>query len=309
MEKLSVIIATINDSIATNLTIAQILVQLERDRMDYEIIVVDNGSEEIEKMNLHEFIRFHKDFPISYHKYPIQGTIPPHSYGVTVATGKYITMPDPHLIFSPSYFRTMIDSLNNLGAKVVFSPFGVGCITKRDGEYICESHLISPNPFGRVNSIGRSCLRDIPPFPIPSNTLSGFVAEKDWMMKIGNLFPEAFEKSGGHTAESLMLGLTTWMFGGKCWAEPSAVIDHPMYRNGHGGGRNANMCLSMATGAYILGGQKYLDDMEYNYGKFVAGDLEEIPAVAYSARKYVIDNAKYTLDELVNNWEQIKNES
>lgn len=309
MEKLSVIIATINDAIATNLTIAQILQQLEMDKLDYEIILVDNGSDEREKGNLHNFIDFHKDFPIYYYEYNIKGTVPPHSYGVTKATGKYITMPDPHLVFSPHYFKIMIDSLKAFKEKdveVIFSPFSIGCVTKRYSPYISASHLTKPNPFGKCNSIGENANYGDELRPILSNTLAGFVCERKWFLKIGNMFPEAFEVAGGHTAESLMIGIPTWMFGKKCYAEPSAVVEHPVYRTHYGEGRNANMYLSMAVGAYICGGRKYLDDMPKQYGEYVPGQFADIIARARSAREYIEKNAKITLDELVNNWETIR---
>src|SRR3990167_11347677 len=126
MEKLSVIVATISDAIATNFTMAQAIHQLENDGIDYEIILVDNGSSEEDKLNLQSFLDFHKEFPIKYFEYPIKGTIPPHSFGVTQATGKYIMMPDPHLIFSEHYFQIMLQTLKEWQPKdveVVFSPF------------------------------------------------------------------------------------------------------------------------------------------------------------------------------------------
>lgn len=309
MEKLSVIIATINDSIATNLTMAQIIFQLEQDEIYYEIILVDNGSNDQEKSNLQGFINFHKDFPIFYHEHLIKGTIPPHSFGVTKATGKYITMPDPHLVFSPHYFQIMINTLNKLKEKnveVVFSPFSVGCMTKKGDGYISASHLIKPNPFGRCNSIGENKNYGDPPYPVLSDTLAGFVCEREWFIKIGNMFPDAFEIAGGHTAESLMVGIPTWMFGKKCYAEPSAVIEHPVYRTHYGEGRNANMYLSMATAAYICGGQKYLDEMPKQYGKYNEGQLEDIVQRSGYAKEYIEQNAKISLDELVNNWEGIR---
>ncbi len=305
MEKLSIIMATINDSIATNMTMAQILHQLENDGIDYEIILVDNGSGEEEKINLDAFLEFHKDFPIHYFKYDIKGTIPPHSYGVTKATGKYISMPDPHLVFSPHYFKIMIETLQNLRSKeveVIFSPFSVGSITKKGGDVISGSHLVKPNPFGKTNSIGEACKLGDSPHSVLANSMAGFICEREWFLKIGNMFPEAFEKAGGHTAESLMIGIPTWLFGKKCYVQPAVFVEHPVYRRSYGVGRNANMPLSMATGAYICGGEKYLADMPGQYGKFVDGDLEAIPELTKEARKYILENAKISLDELIESW-------
>ena len=118
---------------------AQAIHQLENDGIDYEIILVDNGSSEEDKLNLQSFLDFHKEFPIKYFDYPIKGTIPPHSFGVTQATGKYITLPDPHLVFSSHYFSIMLQTLKDLKKKnveVVFSPFSIGAIAKKDQEYV-----------------------------------------------------------------------------------------------------------------------------------------------------------------------------
>lgn len=309
MEKLSVIIATINDSIATNFTMAQIIHQLEQDDLDYEIILVDNGSNEEERGNLNVFLEFHRDFPIKIYDYDIKGTIPPHAFGVIQASGKYITMPDPHMVFSPHYFKTMLETLKEYQLKdyeVVFSPFSVGSITKRDGDWIGGSPLIRPNPFGRTSAIGDVCKLGGEPFPVLSNTMAGFVAEKEWFLKIGNMFSQAFAKAGGHTAESLMIGIPTWMMGKKCLMQPKVAVEHPSYRRHYGEGRSANMHLSMATGAYICGGQYFLDEMPYQYGKYLDGDLEEIPILAKDAREYIKQNAIITLDELIKNWEEIR---
>ena len=86
MEKLSVVIATISDSIATNFTLAQIIFQLEQSEIPYEIILVDNGSSEEDKSNLQSFLDYHKNFSIQHYEYDIKGTIPPHSFGVEKAT-------------------------------------------------------------------------------------------------------------------------------------------------------------------------------------------------------------------------------
>ncbi len=309
MEKLSLIFATFNDSIATNLTIASAIRQLEQDGISYEIILVDNGTSEQETINLQSFLEFHKSFPINYFTYDIKGTIPPHSFGVTKATGTHIMMPDPHIIFSEHYFRIMLDTatfLKSRDVEVVFSPFSVGSMTKKGGDYICSSHLVRPNPFGKTGSIGESCKYEEEPRPVLSCTISSMICEKEWMLKIGNMFPEAFVKAGGYVAESLLVGIPTWMFGKRCVVQPKAIIEHPVYRRSKGKGYVANAHLSMATGAYILGGQKYLDDISHQYGKFVDGDLEEIPALAKSAREYIEKNAKITLDELVQKWEAIR---
>lgn len=309
MEKLSVVIATINDSIATNFTMAQIIHQLEQDELDYEIILVDNGSNEQERQNLDVFLEFHRDYQIKIYDYPIKGTIPPHSFGVGQASGKYITMPDPHMVFSPHYFKVMLETLKEYqpqGYEVVFSSFSVGSITKKGQDVICGSPLTSPSPFGRANGIGESCKLGDKPFPVLSNTMAGFVSEREWFLKIGNMFPSAFVKAGGHTAESLMIGIPTWMFGKKCLMQPKILVEHPSYRRHYGEGRSANMHLSMATGAYICGGQYFLDEMPYQYGKYVDGDLEEILVLAHDAREYIKQNVVMSLDELIKNWEELR---
>src|SRR3990172_5569632 len=189
MEKLSVIITTINDAIATNFTIAQLIHQLELDSIDYEIIVVDNVSDEDEKKILDSFLKAHETFPIRYYEYEIKGTIPPHSFGAVKAIGKYITMPDPHMVFSPHYYKKMIALLKKLkpkGVEIIFSVFSVGTMARKEEGYISGSPLSIPNPFGRSNGIGDWCKRDEKPHPVLSNTISGMVLTKKWLMETGN---------------------------------------------------------------------------------------------------------------------------
>ena len=144
------------------------------------------------------------------------------------------------------------------------------------------------------------------PYPALSNSINGFISTKEWLLKIGNMFPDAFVEAGGHTAESLLIGIPTWMWGKKCLIQPAVVVEHPVYRVGKGAGWKAGMHLSMATGAYILGGQKYLDGMTQQYGEYAEGQFEHILMVAADARKYVEENAKITLDELIEGWEAIR---
>ena len=309
MEKLSVVIATISDSIATNFTLAQIIFQLEQGSFDYEIILVDNGSSEEDKNNLKEFLRFNKEFPIQYYEYDIKGTIPPHSFGVEKAIGKYIVGFDPHVVISPNWFTIMIETLNSYqdnGYEVIFSPFGVGSMTKKGGDYIAGSDLIKPNPFGRTSGQGQSCKMNAEPYPVLSNSINGFISTKEWLLKIGNMFSEAFIEAGGHTAESLLIGIPTWMWGKKCLLQSAVAVEHPIYRVGKGAGWSASMHLSMATGAYILGGEKYLAHMPQQYGQYAEGQFDHIRKVAENARRYVEQNAKISLDELMENWEKIR---
>ena len=287
----------------------QAIHQLEQDEIDYEIVLVNNGSVEEEKQNLSAFLDYHKNFPISYYDYEIKGTIPPHSFGVTKATGKYIMMPDPHMVFSEHYFKIMLQTLKDVkkdNIEVVFSPFSVGTMAKKNDSYVCSSHMIKPNPFGKCNSIGEFCQYGDEIRPVLSCTISSMICEKEWFMKIGNMFPDAFVEEGGHTAESLLVGIPTWMLGKKCIVQPKAVVEHPVYRFRRPAEWRANMFMSMAIGAYICGGQKYLDDMPNQFGKYRDGQLEVVPGVAEYARKYLEENTKISLDELVENWETIR---
>ena len=69
------------------------------------------------------------------------------------------------------------------------------------------------------------------------------------------------------------------------------------------------MHLSMAVAAYILGGQKYLDEMPGQYGAYVPGALERIPVSSMEDRLHIEKNAKYSLDELVDKWEVLRDEA
>lgn len=306
--KLSVVIATINDSVATNLTVAQIIYQLEQDEIDYEIVLVDNGSDIEELRNIETFLRFHKDFPISFYQHPIKGYIPVHAFGIERATGKYITMPDPHMVFSPHYFKTLIKTLDELqskGGEVVFAPFSVGSMTKKGGDYICGNSSIPSSPYGK-GAIGEGGKMTDQIIPVVTNALPSFITTREWMMKIGNMFPDAFEIAGGMNAESIFVGYLTWMFGKKCYLQPSVVAEHPVYRDRHGGGRNVSMHLSMAVAAYITGGDKYLAEMPGQYGEYNPGELESIPKIAKRARDYVLKNQVYDSDFVRYHFEELK---
>lgn len=305
MIELSVIMATINDSIACNLTCAHILSQLERDKIEYELIIIDNNSLPEEKVILESFLHYHQHlFPISSYNFDISGTIPIHSFGIEKAKGKYIVMPEPHIILSPHYYKILIETAKELKSKdveVIFTPFSSGNVARRGDEYISESFFLKPNPFKRPSGVGDSCKLGGDPRPIWANAFAGMICEREWILKIGNMFPEAFKEAGGYCAESLLIAIATWMWGKKCYLQPKVALEHPVYRRHKGPGRNEHLDYSMAVAGYILGGEKYvvypeslLEKIKNNKG-------------ANEAKDYVQKNAKITLDHLVANWEQIKN--
>lgn len=310
MPELSVVLATINDSIACNLTCASIIAQLEADKVDYEIILIDNNSQPAEREILQSFLDYHQSvFPIQYYSFDISGTIPIHSFGVEKAKGKYIVMPEPHIILSPHYYKDLMISLELLksealgykGIEAIFTPFNSGNVARRGDDYICGSPLISPNPFIRPGTMGISCKLGGRPFPILSNAFSGMICEREWLLKIGNMFPAAFKDAGGYCAESLLIGIATWMWGGKCYLDPNMSLEHPVYRRHKGAGRNEHLDYSMAVAGYILGGEDYISNPA-DFKDLVLKDPDIL-----EARKFVQENAKITLKELVDNWETIKN--
>lgn len=313
---LSVIIATVNNSEACNLITASIISQLEYDEIPYEIILLDNNSLYMEKQLLGQFLKFHKDYPIRFYNYDILGTIPIFSFGVTEARGKYIAMAEPHLIFAPHYYKTMIESYEALNfsfdnkIKMLYSPFMTGSVGRKKDDYIFEHNIGTNNPlgpFGRMSGLGLGGKLGEKPKAIFGNIFCGMVCEKEWLLKIGNMFPEAFKEFGGYIAESIILCLSTWLMGGKCWIEPKVAIHHPVYRIHKGGGRSERMYESMALASYILGGEKYMMGMSKQWGSYSEETFVKCRKYGKEARAFMEKNAKYTLDEFCQNWEKIKN--
>ncbi len=307
MPELSVVLATVNDSLACNLTCAHIIQQLESDSIDYEIILVDNNSLPEEKAILEQFLRYHKEFPIKYFNFDIQGTIPIHAFGIEKASGKYITMPEPHVLLTPHYYKIMLDKFKKLksqGVEMLFSAFTTGTIARKEEDVIYGTVLLeNTNPFERTGTSSGPIKTSVEP------TLSGafcaMICEKEWLIKIGNMFPDAFVRAGGYVAEAILLGTLTWMFGKKCYLLPSVLLEHPVYRIHKGPGRNENMYNSMAVGSYIIGGKDFLDRLPGRYGGYEDGIMEDVIKTSEYARKFVEENAKYTLKELLKNWNEI----
>ncbi len=304
MPELSVIMATVNDSLACNLTSASIISQLERDDIDYEFIIIDNNSLPVEKEILDAFLKYHKHlFPIQYYNFEVTGTITIHSFGVKKAKGKYIVMPEPHIILTPHYYKNLlkdIKELQPLGFEMIWTPFISGTVARRTDGYCGESSLCKPNPFVRPNSLGIGCDKDEKPRPLLANAFCGMICEREWMLKIGNMFPEAFSEAGGYCAESLMIGILTWMFGKKCYLQTNELLEHPVYRRHKGPGRNEHLDFSMAVAGYILGGKDYVADPKAHMELVLKNKAVE------EARQFVKKNAKMTLKEFVDNWEKIR---
>jgi hypothetical protein len=204
-------------------------------------------------------------------------------------------------------FQVLNNKDNNI--KMLYSPFISGNVGRKTDDYIFEHHFIKNNPFGKPNNIGIAGKLGGEPKPIFGNVFCGMIVEKDWLLKIDNMFPQAFSEAGGYIAESLLLCVSTWMFGGKCYIQPNAVIHHPVYRLHQGLRRNQHMHWSMAICSYICGGDKYLENIGVQWGGYEPKLLEDIKKNPYiqNAREYVAHNAKYSLEELMKNWETIRN--
>src|SRR3990167_10974478 len=110
MKDLSIIVATINDSIATILSVQQAL--LACDDLDVEVLVIDNGSTLEDLQNLQNYYGRNQDSRIKFYQYPKKGAAPSHGYGAKLAQGKYLFFPDSHIFYDPHYFPQMIDFMD-----------------------------------------------------------------------------------------------------------------------------------------------------------------------------------------------------
>jgi len=289
--KISVVLATLNGSIETAFTAGGIIIQCEENDIPYEIIIVDNGSDKEHIDNLENFMRYHKDVPIALMEYgEVQGTIPPKRYGADQAIGEYLMFPDSHVLYSPNFFPYMIGHMDKypeiavLTAAAKTSQFGGVKEGYNMGHYTYSQIANHANRSEEVRSVF-------------VHMLHGTIIKKDWFYKIGGFFPNSFKEAGGYCAEDMLLFLTTWMMGGKCQVTAKEASYHPVYRSGLPDRIRHDMHSSAPIAYYILGGEEWVHKFEKQVDQVY--DLDWIKKQSQKDRDWVLENQKYTLDEVI----------
>lgn len=277
--KLSVVLSTLNGSIETAFTAGGIMIQCDEYNIPYEIIIVDNGSEQEHINNLTNFIKYHPKVKIRHcvHK----GTIPPKVVGAEEATGEYLMFPDSHVLYTPNFFKHMLRVLDvNQSVQVLTAAAQVASFDNSKGNGFNIGHRVFSQTANHEERSDKA-------YPIFVHMLHGTIVRRDWFFKIGGFFPNSFKEAGGYCAEDMLLFVTTWMFGGKCMVDLKEASFHPVYRFGLPDKIVHDMHGSAPIAYYLLGGEKGVQEIEKILGQKY--DLEDIKRQAVD-RQWILDH-------------------
>lgn len=148
-----------------------------------------------------------------------------------------------------------------------------------------------------------------PPYDVPLSGASSLLIDKEVFEEVGGFHPSLGIYGGGET----YLDLKAQMFGHRVRMCVGHKLFHMTEKRGYAWtGDDFKRNFMMA--AYALGGEKHLDTVYQHYFKGMRGnkDWEEglgklrTQAILLAAadREWIEENAKYTLDEVIDGWRE-----
>jgi glycosyltransferase involved in cell wall biosynthesis len=218
----------------------------EVDGFDYEIIIVDNGSEDTSYLKAKKYVEKMVDnHDIKLFKYTeFQGTVPPWQFGAEKAIGKYLVFIDSHVTTCTGYFKKQYEILKDDTIKVLWSASCFnGYIGDKSNYYYLNKEILS---LAFANYCDET-------EPLVSQ-MGCVIVEREFFIKIG-MFGKCFLKYGGYGAEELMLSLKTKMFGGRTVFNKDVFFHHSILDKA--GGKKLKL-QNKAIAAYILDGYDYM---------------------------------------------------
>lgn len=285
----SFIIAHLNNESELYYTLWDLFKEL--DGFEYEIIIVDNGSEKENFEKVEKYVdKINNYHNIKLFKYTeFQGTVPPWQYGAEKAIGEYLVFIDSHVTTCRDYFKKQYEVLkNDKEIKVLFS---ASCFTNYGIDVSYNYRFDKDNlslSFLKLNEVSQEHLSE----PLVSQ-MGCVIVEREFFIKIG-MFGKCFLKYGGYGAEELMLSLKTKMFGGKTVFNRDVFFHHSILDKV--GGKKLKL-QNKAIAAYILDGYNYMMEVINNQPEDVSallddkgkqGLIEEIPQLAREDRNLLL---------------------
>jgi len=310
---ISVVIAHIGDQENIQGTIESHYKALKKAKLDFEIIISDNGSFEDELEILKTFIKKHPQYRIKLVHESTVGTIPAFQTGILQAAGKYLCISDSHIAVSRNYYIKQIPLIRD-DVVLVYAP---ARFSFEDKELVYEYGW---NYFSDYKSTFRNIPRSkTEPYYVGVSQMGAPIILRDVFMQYGMFGETAFEKYGGYTAEELLLGLKCWMFGYKVLMNPNTYYIHAKRVRGRQAGKKeqpAAFCMM----SYLIEGEDRAKEM-VEYYQFGINEENTNPSYEYTSieqafedlkrlgdrdRDFIVNNAKYTFPEVLDIWKELK---
>lgn len=301
MKVWSVIIPHINDTPHIWFTVHNMIEELRHEFWNQaEIIVIDNGSKP-EPLRLLRRMMGDRNIKGFAHKLVVVNkqlhSKPALNIGAWMARGKYLAFFDSHCLCSRKFFEESKKFMDaNPNVAILHSPISWYGYNPKEKGYQYKLHLDDRFWGGWRNHKVRNR-----PYPVAASGNTGMIVRKDFYLKVKG-FPSMLRYYGGGEP---YLDLLAWMFGYEAYLHPDLHCYHFAMCRARDYKRDSgiffrNICLA----AFICGGEKYskpLLNQHVQRHPHLEKRYRELYAEALKfgslRRRFVEENAKYTLDE------------
>lgn len=219
---LSIVIPIYNEWPHVFYTVHSAMLDLEDENIDYEIILIDNGSEpeEIEKIK-----QLCDHYPIKLTSYRPQSAMLAIREGIRESKGKIVCLLNAHGLVSKNFFSKTLDIIEKGSADGVYAPLSYGWSWPLDSTHT-KVHQFYLEPycgdekFGVGYSFNKLHKEHYPVAAAPNH---GFSFVRDAWFKIGEVNDGLIYCGGGC---EIYISLKMWMFGYKLALEPNVTAMH-----------------------------------------------------------------------------------
>lgn len=312
---LSVIIPIINEWPHIFYTVHSIMLDLADENIDYEIIIVDNGSESEEKEKLEPLC---EHYPIKLISYSPQSVMHSLREGIRKSKGKTVSFIGGHTLFSKNFFSKSLNILETGEAEGVHCPVSYGWSWPLDSRHTkVYQYYLEPYCGDEKFGVGYSFIKlDEQPYKVASQASLGFTFLKEAWFKIGEV-NEGFTYAGG--GDENYLDLKMWMFGFRLVLEPAITALHFNSPRRYPPTPNYDAHRNAFITYHALGGEEYTQRLlkthvlrslkipgyaseQFGSSTDDVGDIEacfeEAALLAEQERRFIEANAEITFDEL-----------
>jgi glycosyltransferase involved in cell wall biosynthesis len=257
MSDLSIVIPVYNEWPHIFYTVHSVMSDLEYGNIDYEIIIVDNGSELEEKEKIEELC---KHYPIKLASYGLQSAMLTIREGVRLSKGKVVCILNAHALVSKNYFIKTCGLIEDGEADGVYAPLSYGWSWPLDSTHT-KTYQFYLEPYCGDEKFGVGYSYDKlseKHYKVASAPNHGFCFLRDAWFKIGEVNDGLLYCGGGC---EIYVSLKMWMFGYELVLEPNVTAMHfnsprryPPTPNYYG---HRNSFITY----YILGGYQYAEKL------------------------------------------------
>ncbi len=256
---ISVVIPSRDDPAGLYFTFAAASAELEYSGLYSEIIAVVDGEwhETARAMRQHQACRV------------VNGVFgsPQHArhFGAEQASGKYVFFLDSHVVPCRDFFRCMVNTAEETGAAIVYSPhatwargvMGYGYGVDWCGNLWSKDH--QTEPLVMLNGVTQ---KSVTPYRVAMMGHGGICVNREKYFAAGGYWLA----QTGWGGEESHLSLKLWMLGHETWVDPRIYHWHYMaHRRGEEIFVDREHVRNFLISAYALGGEKYLNRCFFKY--------------------------------------------